>query len=157
LSDLTPPTAIAPYATSAMVGADHTKTEWKAFSLALSGFIVPYIFCYEPSMLLIIKFNFWDLLISLGGCVLGIIMLSGGLIGYFLRELQYFERGLLIFGGIFLFIPGMTTDLIGLGIFIIILILQRIYKKKERLVGGFNRTQTDIETNSSPKMRKEVE
>ena len=125
LSDLTPPTAIAPYATASLAGANYMKTQLVAFSLALSGFIVPYIFCYKPSLLLI-NVELWDLLISLGGCVIGIMMLSGGLIGYLLGNLRYHERGALLLGGLLLISPGITTDLIGLGILVAVSISQRI-------------------------------
>lgn len=130
LSDLTPPTAIAPYATSVMVGADHTKTEWTAFMLALSGFIVPYVFCYEPSLLLI-KPSVWSLLISVGACVVGITMLSASLIGYLMGQLCYAERGLLLVGGLLLIHPWFITDLIGVGILVIFILFRKILFRRK--------------------------
>ena len=52
LADLTPPTAISTYATSSIAGADVWKTQWTAMALALSGFIIPFSFAYDPALLL---------------------------------------------------------------------------------------------------------
>jgi TRAP transporter 4TM/12TM fusion protein len=125
LSDLTPPTAIAPFATAALAEANYLKTQFSAFSLALSGFIVPYIFCYRPS-LLFIKTHPWDLIISLGGCFIGITMLSAGLVGYLIKELNIYERGILIFGGFLLIVPGIASDLMGLFILVGMIISQKL-------------------------------
>ncbi len=53
LADLTPPTAISTYATSSIAGADVWRTQWLAMMLALSGFIIPFSFVYDPALLLI--------------------------------------------------------------------------------------------------------
>ena len=53
LADLTPPTAISTYATSSIAGADVWRTQWLAMMLALSGFIIPFSFAYDPALLLI--------------------------------------------------------------------------------------------------------
>ena len=52
LADLTPPTAISTYATSAIAGADVWRTQWVAMMLALSGFVIPFSFVYDPALLL---------------------------------------------------------------------------------------------------------
>ena len=52
LADLTPPTAISTYATSSIAGADVWKTQWMGMMLALSGFIIPFSFAYDPALLL---------------------------------------------------------------------------------------------------------
>ncbi|MGH2394388.1 MAG: TRAP transporter permease, partial [Candidatus Limnocylindria bacterium] len=53
LADLTPPTAISTYATSSIAGSDVWKTQWTGMMLALSGFIIPFSFAYDPALLLI--------------------------------------------------------------------------------------------------------
>jgi TRAP-type uncharacterized transport system fused permease subunit len=73
----------------------------------------------------------------LGGCIIGIVMLSGGLIGYLSGTLRYHERGVLLLGGLLLISPGITTDLIGLGILFAISISQKILRRNDlRSVSG---------------------
>src|SRR5207237_4347236 len=53
LADLTPPTAISTYATSSIAGADVCRTQWLAMLLALSGFVIPFSFAYDPALMML--------------------------------------------------------------------------------------------------------
>lgn len=120
LADITPPTAIAPYALSAIARSDPTRTCWAACLVALSGFIVPFVFAYEPAML--------DPLMAGPGttasrvvsvtvsAVLGVLMLSAALIGWLRTRATVLERGLLLLGAGALITPGLLTDLVGLSV-----------------------------------------
>src|SRR4029450_11020988 len=82
LADLTPPTAISTYATSSIAGADVWKTQWTAMLLALSGFIIPFSFTYDPALLMLdasVPAIIWRTIAA----TVGILMLAAGLIGYF--------------------------------------------------------------------------
>jgi TRAP-type uncharacterized transport system fused permease subunit len=82
LADLTPPTAISTYATSSIAGADVWRTQWLGMMLALSGFVIPFSFAYDPALLLMsasVPHTVWRTVAA----TLGIVMLGAGLIGYF--------------------------------------------------------------------------
>ena len=124
LADLTPPTAISTYATSSIAGADVWKTQWAAMMLALSGFVIPFSFAYDPALLLLdasVPHIIW----RTAAATLGIVMLSAGLIGYLRRPTRPLERAVLLIGAACLILPGGWGDLTGLVGFILVLVLQR--------------------------------
>jgi TRAP transporter 4TM/12TM fusion protein len=124
LADLTPPTAIATYATSSIAGADVWKTQWLAMMLALSGFIIPFSFAYDPALLLI-DASVPYIALRTAATTLGIVMLGAGLIGYFRQPTRRLERALLLVGALLLIFPGVWTDLTGVACFLIVLVSQR--------------------------------
>lgn len=119
LADLTPPTAISTYATSSIAGADVWRTQWLAMTLALSGFIIPFSFAYDPALLMVTGTAIhiaWRTIAA----TLGIVMLGTGLIGYLRRPARIGERVLLLGGAALLIFPGALSDLLGLTCFIIV-------------------------------------
>ena len=124
LADLTPPTAISTYATSSIAGADVWRTQWLGMMLALSGFIIPFSFAYDPALLLInasVPHIVWRTLAT----TLGIVMLGAGLIGYFRAPTRLWERALLLTGSLLLIFPGWWSDTAGLLCFIVVVVSQR--------------------------------
>jgi TRAP transporter 4TM/12TM fusion protein len=124
LADLTPPTAISTYATSSIAGADVWRTQWLAMMLALSGFIIPFSFAYDPALLLVDAGPIhiaWRTVAA----TLGIVMLGSGLIGYLRAPLRWWQRGLLLTGAGLLIFPGTLGDLAGIACFVAVLFLQR--------------------------------
>ena len=124
LADLTPPTAISTYATSSIAGADVWKTQWLAMMLALSGFVIPFSFAYDPALLLM-HASIPHIALRTAAATLGIVMLGAGLIGYFRRPTSLFERALLLVGSLLLIFPGALSDLAGVACFAIVLVSQR--------------------------------
>jgi TRAP transporter 4TM/12TM fusion protein len=124
LADLTPPTAISTYATSSIAGADVWRTQWVAMMLALSGFVIPFSFAYDPALLLM-NASVAHIVWRTAAATLGIVMLGAGLIGYFRCPTRPLERLLLLAGAILLIFPGAWTDLAGLACFVIVLAWQR--------------------------------
>jgi TRAP-type uncharacterized transport system fused permease subunit len=98
------------------------KTGWTAFKFALAGFILPYMFIFYPSLLLI--GTFFEILLATIPALIGILFLSIGIIGYFRKEIGWWGRTLLIIGAILLIHPGITTDIIGMGLGALVLIPQ---------------------------------
>jgi TRAP-type uncharacterized transport system fused permease subunit len=113
LSDLTPPTAIAPYAASAIAGTDHTRTEWTAMKLAMAGFLVPFAFVYNPAMLILDQPI--DEVIQSGVTgLLGVIALGAALEGFLLRRTAIPGRVALLAAALLLIIPGPAFQPVGL-------------------------------------------
>jgi TRAP transporter 4TM/12TM fusion protein len=124
LADLTPPTAISTYATSSIAGADVWRTQWTAMLLALSGFIIPFSFAYDPALLML---GATPLQIALrtAAATVGIVMLGAALIGYLRAPTRPWERALLLVGALLLIFPGAVSDLVGLGCLAVVYAAQR--------------------------------
>jgi TRAP transporter 4TM/12TM fusion protein len=124
LADLTPPTAISTYATSSIAGADVWRTQWLGMMLALSGFVIPFSFAYDPALLLV-KASVVHVALRTAAATLGIVMLGAGLIGYLRAPARLWERALLLTGALLLIFPGLWGDLVGAGCFVAVLVAQR--------------------------------
>ena len=125
LADITPPVALAAYAGASMAGADPFKTGNTAFRLGLAKALVPFVFVYSPSMLLVTKgftwAEFWETTI---GCAVGIVMLAVALTGYGLARVPNWERLWLGAASILVISPSRTATLIGLAMSVPVLLRQ---------------------------------
>ena len=129
VADLTPPVALAAYAGAAIAQANPMKTAFTATKLAIGAFIVPYVFALNPAMLIIDTTALEVVLICITSCV-GIFAVSASLEGYFLHNMAWFERIISAIGGLLLIYPGIVTDIIGIALVGIVLLVQIITKKK---------------------------
>ncbi len=131
LADLTPPTAISTYATSSIAGADVWRTQWTGMMLALSGFIIPFSFAYDPALLML---NATPLAIAIrtAAATLGVLMLGAAVIGYLRRPTRVWERALLFGGAFCLIFPGVVSDLIGVACFAVVWLTQRFLRAVDR-------------------------
>jgi len=124
LADLTPPTAISTYATASIAGADVWRTQWTAMALALSGFIIPFSFAYDPALMML-GAGPVRVVLRTAAATLGLVMLGAGVIGYLRRPTRRWERGLLLVGAVLLIFPGWVSDALGVACFIVVLVSQR--------------------------------
>jgi TRAP transporter 4TM/12TM fusion protein len=115
LADVTPPVAVAAYAAASMAGADPFRTGNTAFRLALAKALVPFVFVFSPSLLLVLPgFSWGDFLFTLGGCMIGITFLGAAFSRYMLLPLSPWECWLLGFAALPTIAPGVTSTLIGI-------------------------------------------
>ena len=119
LADLTPPTAISTYATSSIANADVWKTQWTAMLLALSGFIIPFSFAYDPALLML-NATALHIVLRTAAATLGILMLAAGLIGYLSAPTRPWERFVLLAGALLLIFPGFWSDIGGLSCLVVV-------------------------------------
>lgn len=129
VADLTPPVALAAYAGAAIAQANPMKTAFTATKLAIGAFIVPYVFALNPAMLFINTTVPEVILICITSCV-GIFAVSASLEGYFLHNMSWYERIISAVGGLLLIYPGMVTDVIGVGLVGIVLLVQLLTKRR---------------------------
>ena len=124
LSAVTPPVALAVYAAASIGGAGLWGAGVQALKFAAAGFVVPYFFIYNPSLLFS---GSWDEILRavITGSI-GVIALAAAMEGYFLRAAAWFERVLFLVAALMLIDPGLTTDLIGAGILGAALLCQRL-------------------------------
>jgi TRAP-type uncharacterized transport system fused permease subunit len=117
LADITPPVALAAYAAAGMAGSDPFKTGNTAFRLGLAKALVPFVFVFSPSLLIVAKgFTTYDFIITFGGCVLGIVVLAAALSRYFLVEMKRWEQLLCVAAALLLIAPGLVVSLIGIAL-----------------------------------------
>jgi TRAP-type uncharacterized transport system fused permease subunit len=117
LADITPPVALAAYAAAGMAGSDPFKTGNMAFRLGLAKALVPFVFVFSPSLLLVARgFNWYDFIVTFVGCVLGITLLAAALSKFMWRELQRWEQLVLALGALLMVAPGLISTLCGIAV-----------------------------------------
>ncbi|BCV26056.1 hypothetical protein kuro4_28290 [Gelria sp. Kuro-4] len=114
LSCITPPVAVAAYTAAGISGASPMSTGFTAFRLALPSFIIPFMFVYNPALLMM--GDPLNILWSFTTSLIGVGFMAAGLEGYLLRQTSVVERGLLIASGLCLIWPGLISDVIGLAV-----------------------------------------
>ena len=129
LADITPPVALAAYAASGIAKSNPFKTGNTAFRLGIAKALVPFVFVYSPSLLLITgEFQTNQLMITLIGTLIGIALIGIAFTGYWFRPLTKYEQILIGIGSLFFVAPGTGSMIIGLLIVLPMLFLQ-FYKK----------------------------
>jgi TRAP transporter 4TM/12TM fusion protein len=135
LADLTPPVALAAYAAAGMAGSDPFKTGNMAFRLGLAKALVPFVFVFSPSLLLVAQgFNWYDFVVTFVGCVLGIMLLAAALSKYVWSELQRWEQAVLAFGALLMVAPGLISTSIGIAVAMPVLLRQWTQRSRARAV-----------------------
>ncbi len=130
IADITPPVALAAFAAAGVSGGEPLRTGVNSAKLAIAAFIIPYMFVLSPELLMI-DTTWTELIWVVFTAISGMLAIGAGIIGYWLRKLYWWERVLGIIGGIMLIYPEGMTDIIGLGLFILLVALQVIIKDKD--------------------------
>jgi TRAP transporter 4TM/12TM fusion protein len=134
LADITPPVALAAYAAAGMAGSDPFKTGNMAFRLGMAKALVPFVFVFSPSLLLVAKgFTWYDFAVTFTGCILGITVLAAALSKFFLVEMKRWEQLLCYCAALLLIAPGLTPTLIGAAITLPMLLRQIAARKTQKL------------------------
>ncbi len=111
LSAITPPVALAVFAAAGIAKSNLWTTGWAAMRIGAAGFIVPFMFVYEPALLMI---GDWPtIIVSFVTATIGCLTLAAGLHGYLLRPTPLWERAVLVVAALLLVNPGWISDLIG--------------------------------------------
>jgi TRAP transporter 4TM/12TM fusion protein len=124
LSAITPPVALAVFASAALARCDMWKAGWESMRVAAPAYIVPFMFVYEPS-LLTIGDPVTVVTSTISACI-GVMCLAAGLMGYFRAPCTWLERALLLVAALLLIKPGYVTDAIGLALLAIVLVTQAL-------------------------------
>ena len=104
--------------------ANPLKTGIEATKLAIAAFLVPYVFVYNPAMLMI-DVTAVGIVTILATSVIGIIGVGAGICGYMVTDAKPAERALLVVGGALMVTPGWQTDIIGAVMLAMAYVLQR--------------------------------
>jgi len=131
VADITPPVALAAFAATGISGGEPIRTGVNATKLAIVAFIIPYMFIFEPQLLMI-DVTFFGITWILITALTGMIAIGAGLIGFWYRKINWIERLIAITAGLLLMYPEGNTDFIGAVIFLVMLIIQLIGKNKSK-------------------------
>lgn len=130
VADITPPVALAAYAGSAIAKSKPMKTAFNASKLAIAVFIVPYMFCYTPAMLLIDTTPLRVVQIAITAFI-GVFAVASALEGYCFARMHMITRIVIAAGGLVLIHPALLTDVIGIAVVVAILVFNRVVEKKK--------------------------
>lgn len=142
-ANITPPVALAAFAGAGIAGGDPMRTGFLALRLSLAGFIVPFLFVYNPAMLMIdttdIAVNAkefalpaWNVILSITvTSIVGILALGASVEGYFKASMNWFWRIFLGIGALMMIVPETMTDIIGTIMVIIAIGFNIIQARKE--------------------------
>ena len=122
LADITPPVAVAAYAAAGIAGCNPFQAGNTAFRLGLAKALVPFVFVYAPSMLLVVpgRFSWSELILSTSTCALGIVLLAGAITGYMRTAMPNAIRAIGVVAALLLIFPSNTMSAIGLALSVIV-------------------------------------
>ncbi|AMY68772.1 TRAP transporter permease [Frigidibacter mobilis] len=125
LADVTPPVALAAYAASGIAGANAFKAGNTAFRLSMGKALVPFMFVFSPSLLLVTAGFTWSAFaLAFTGAVLGIVALSAAITGWLMGPLLKVERAVLPVAALLMIAPELVSTAIGAAILGAVLLRQ---------------------------------
>jgi TRAP transporter 4TM/12TM fusion protein len=122
LSAITPPVALAVFAAAGLAKTDLWRAGWESMRVAAPGYIVPFMFIYEPSLLM--RGDWLTIVTSCASATIGVMCLAAGLMGYLRVTCAWWERLVLIVAALLLIKPGYVSDAFGLVLLAVILAVQ---------------------------------
>lgn len=111
-ANLTPPVALAAFAAAGLSGGSPMKTGWQSVKLALAGFIVPFMFVYNPQLLLENVTIISGFQVIVTSCV-GVLLIAAAVEGYLRGNLNAVLRAVAAVGALLLIDGGGMTDILG--------------------------------------------
>jgi TRAP transporter 4TM/12TM fusion protein len=127
LSAITPPVALAVYAANGISRAGLMESSWAAAKLGLTGYIIPFMFVFGPSLLL--KGDAISILVAACTATVGVTCLAGSLHGFFFfGPARSWERAMLLVAALVLIKPGLITDLVGAGLIALVVTSQLLIR-----------------------------
>jgi len=127
LSAITPPVATASYAAASITKTSPTELGFEGWRIGLAGYIIPFMFIYSPTLLM--EGSSLQIIQAVLTSLIGIYALAGAIEGFFFGELNIFFRALLGLSAMFLMYSGLYTDIAGLVIFGVIVLIQRNFHR----------------------------
>jgi len=133
LSEVSPPTALSPFAAAAITGGDPYKTTLQSWKYTMPAFLVPFMFVLDPSGVGLLltgsiktlgQADWGSIALVTITAALGIAALAGGVQGWLFKRTTWIERLMLIVAGLALVYPTATADIVGLGLFAVVAAIQ---------------------------------
>ena len=137
LSEVSPPTALSPFAAAAITGGDPYKTTLQSWKYTLPAFLVPFMFVLDPAGLGLLlmgsikklgEARWLDIAVVCFTAMVGIAALAGAMQNWLFRKTHAVERWLLIVAGLALVYPKAMLDYIGFALLAIVIVSQTLRK-----------------------------
>jgi TRAP transporter 4TM/12TM fusion protein len=128
LSAITPPVALAVFAAAGLARAPIWPTGLEAMRAAAPAYIVPFMFVYEPSLLLIGDWS--TILLAVPTAIIGVMCLASGLHGWLVGPAPPWQRVVLIVAALCLIKPGFESDLVGFGLLALVAVIQAVIRRR---------------------------
>jgi TRAP transporter 4TM/12TM fusion protein len=141
LSEVSPPTALSPFAAAAITGGDPYKTTLQSWKYTMPAFLVPFMFVLDPAglgLLLMGSFkrladaNWSDIVVVCVTAMVGIAALAGAMQNWLFKKTTRIERWLLIAAGLALVYPKPLLDYIGIALLTVVVVSQAVRKGGRR-------------------------
>ncbi|UIZ91531.1 TRAP transporter large permease subunit [Corynebacterium sp. CNCTC7651] len=132
-ANITPPVALASFAAAGLSGADPVKTGFQSMKLSLAGYIIPFIFVFNPAMLLQDVNAAQAITVAITG-VVGVLLLSVAVEGHFMVNVNPIIRILFAAAALTLMAPDLSTDLIGVGLGAGAIIIQSLIARRQGMM-----------------------
>ncbi len=127
LSAITPPVALAVFAAAGLAKANMWDSGWAAMRVAAAGYIVPFMFVYEPALLMLNGWDQWLItLLAFVSATIGCMALAAGLHGYLLAACRMWERAVLVIAALLLIVPELYSSLVGIVLLVVIAVKQNL-------------------------------
>ena len=125
LSAITPPVALAVFPAAALAKCDQWSAGWAAMRVGAVAYFVPFMFVYDPSLLMLKGWDEWQrTALAFGSAAFGCVVLAGGLHGYLVTAARMWERVLLVAAGVLLIVPEVYSSIIGFVLVAIVIAVQ---------------------------------
>ncbi len=135
IADVTPPVALAAYAGAGIAGGNSFQTGVTALKLGLAGFIIPFVFALNPTMLFIDATALTVLVAAITGAI-GVTGLAGAVQGYLITHARSYERVLLLLAALSLLMPGVVSDFGGALALGLVVLFQLARRARERRISA---------------------
>jgi TRAP transporter 4TM/12TM fusion protein len=124
LSEVSPPTALSPFAAAAITGGNPYLTTLQCWKYTLPAFLVPFAFVTDPAGVgLLLKGGVWEIVRATLTAAVGVAALASGAQGWLLRKTSLVERMLLVAGGLLLMYTAWWADWAGLAVVVLAVLL----------------------------------
>lgn len=129
LSVITPPVCVTAFAGASIAGANPMETGYTSAKLAVVAFVIPFMFVLQPALLW--QGALMDVILATATAIVGVVGIAAAMQGYLLTHCTLWERPLLFLGGIVLVYPGLKSDLAGIGLLSLVVILQLVRRSAQ--------------------------
>jgi TRAP transporter 4TM/12TM fusion protein len=145
LSEVSPPTALSPFAAAAITGGDPYKTTMQCWKYTVPAFLLPFMFVLDPqgqglllmgSTKALATANWWSIAQVTLTAAAGIAAIAAGFQGWALRRATFIERCMLVLAGVALVYPGVTSDVVGVALIVVVLAMQHFLAGPRTSVPG---------------------
>ena len=129
MAAITPPVAIAAFIAAPLAGANMYKIAFKAMQLAIPGYLLPFMFIYGPELMLFGSIP--QIILAICTATLGIVSMAAAVEGYIWKVVPVLSRVLMAIAALLLIFPGLLTDMLGIVLFVIAIVIMTLTNKKK--------------------------